>query len=63
MENIELSPCPGYPLTMNTKQKVLKAVESLPEDASVEDAMERFAIFGQSREGAPAGRRRSNHPS
>ncbi|MCA9469985.1 MAG: hypothetical protein KC643_31690 [Nitrospira sp.] len=48
---------------MNTKQKVLKAVESLPEDASVEDAMERFAIFGQSREGAPAGRRRSNHPS
>ncbi len=30
---------------METKQQILKAIEGLPDDASVEDALERLYLF------------------
>lgn len=30
---------------METKQQILKAIERLPDDASVEDALERFYLL------------------
>ena len=36
---------------MTTKQKVLKAVEGLPEDASFEDAMERLLFLAKVEKG------------
>ena len=32
---------------MTTKEKVLKAVESLPDDAHIEDAMERLLLLAK----------------
>jgi len=32
---------------MNTKQQVLQAVQDLPEDASIEDAMERLLFLAK----------------
>ena len=36
---------------MTTKQKVLKAVKSLPADASIEDAMERLLFLAKVEKG------------
>lgn len=36
---------------MTTKQKVLRAVQSLPEDASLEDAMERLLFLAKVEKG------------
>lgn len=36
---------------MTTKQKVIKAVQSLPEDASYEDAMERLLFLAKIEKG------------
>jgi len=36
---------------MTTKQKVLKAVETLPDDASFEDAMERLLFLAKVEKG------------
>lgn len=41
---------------MTTKQKVIKAVQALPEDASIEDAMERLLFLAKVEKGLSAGR-------
>jgi predicted transcriptional regulator len=37
----------GYTEIMTTKEKVVQAVQSLPEDASIEDAMERLFLLAK----------------
>ena len=44
---------------MTTKQKVMRAIEALPDDASIEDAMERLLFLAKIEKGlqqADAGR-------
>ena len=36
-----------YPLVMTTKQKAVKAVQALPDDASFEDALERILLLAK----------------
>jgi predicted transcriptional regulator len=48
---IELHPEAGYSGTMTTKQKVIKAVQALPDDASFEDAMERLLFMAKVEKG------------
>ena len=37
----------GYTDGMTTKEKVIQAVQALPEDASIEDAMERLLLLAK----------------
>jgi predicted transcriptional regulator len=37
----------GYTEVMTTKEKMVQAVQSLPEDASIEDAMERLFLLAK----------------
>ncbi|MDH5295663.1 MAG: hypothetical protein OEW26_00875, partial [Nitrospirota bacterium] len=51
-QGMELYPLAGYSdQMMTTKQKVLKAVETLPDDASFEDAMERLLFLAKVEKG------------
>ena len=47
--------CEWQAYRMTIKEKVLQAVENLPEDAAIEEAMERLLIHGENRERAGAG--------
>jgi len=56
---IEFRREPSYTLFMTTKQKVIKAVKSLPANASYEDAMEKLMFLAKVEKGlqqADAGR-------
>lgn len=48
---IELNQDAGYSGIMTTKQKVIKAVQALPDDASFEDAMERLLFLAKVEKG------------
>ena len=37
----------GYTDSMTTKEKVIQAVQALPDDASIEDAMERLLLLAK----------------
>lgn len=44
---IESAPDPGYTSNMTTKQKVIEAVRTLPDNATYEDAMERLLVLAK----------------
>lgn len=49
---------------MSTKEKVIRAVQNLPDDASIEDAMERLLFLAKIEKGlqqADAGETTSHH--
>lgn len=48
---IELNPEAGYSGAMRTKQKVIKAVQALPDDASFEDTMEHLLFLAKVEKG------------
>ncbi len=45
--SLEFTRSPGYTEVMTTKEKVLQAVQTLPDDASIEDAMERLFLLAK----------------
>jgi hypothetical protein len=49
--NVERPQQHCYPLLMTAKQKVIKAVQALPNNASIEDAMERLLFLAKVEKG------------
>ena len=52
---LEFARVAGYSLRMTVKQKVMKAVQSLPDDACYEDAMERLLFLAKIENGVRQG--------
>ena len=50
-ESVDWALCKRYSYVMTTKENVLKAVQSLPDDAHIEDAMERLLLLAKIEKG------------